>query len=320
MTQPRYEYSFGTSTERFEDSVRRAFATDKSLQEQNVESITFFAIWQRDKGPLYTNVGEVKDAAPFDRVVRYHEAHEAIHQRLLFNIFPPNFAGELNTPYESRTTAMAKSIGTTLLAVRYDKLFDSFTYTRRDYNDNQEVPKDFDFFVSIAEKLKASCQKNAQSRALSYPNIDHAIPPKAYSDASDGSTTELFHKLVEDVEFDLQLLNHAIESSWDGIAVNFVVIGTPVGSVLRQVDAILCWKDGGFRVASIARQTVEEAAVALVEEASYGQKYDLAVIRMKYVHGQGYSLRIEWNTEAIPYVASPLTALNVVRREWPFEQ
>ncbi|WP_412100124.1 hypothetical protein [Corynebacterium aurimucosum] len=320
MTQPRYEYSFGTPAEQFEDAVRRAFATDQSLQDQNVESITFFAIWKKDNGHQYTNIGEVKDAAPFDRVIRYHDAHELIHQRLLFNIFPPNFAGELHSPYESRTSAMAKSIGATLLAVRYDKAFDSFTYSRRDYNEDHEVPNAFDFFVSIAEKLKDRCQTNAQSSVRSYPTIDHAIPPEAYSNGSDGASAELFHKLIDDIKLDLQLLSHAIDSSWDGIVVSFVVLGTPAGGVLRKVDAVLCWKDGSFQVAPIARNAVEEAAVALVKESSYDQKYDLAVLRMQYIHGEGFSLRIEWNAEAYPYVASPLTASTFVRRVWPFEQ
>ena len=62
---------------------------------------------------------------------------------------------------------------------------------------------------------------------------------------------------------------------------------------------------------------MEQTAVALVEHQSYGQKFDLAVIRLKYRNGDGFALRIEWNEDAVPHVASPHTAPSFVRTEWP---
>lgn len=312
MSQPHYEPAFGTPTERFEHAVRLTFHRDTSLEEQGVESLTFFIIWQRDQGFTAVNVAEIKGAQPFDRSVRYDQAEQIIHGNLLRNLFPPNYAGQMHRPLEARNNSMASNIVATVLAVRYDRALDSFCYDRKDYVDDYQPPASLDDLVPTAQDLKARCEKNAHTGGRSYPPLDHANPTQAY-----GEGNELLTRLIDGVTKDIQLFNNTISSPWDGFAVNFVVRSTVDGIQLRQADAIFCWQDGTYRIAPMNRAAVEDIAVAMIEEQSYGLKFDLAVIRLKYRNGDGFTLRIEWNADAVPHVASPHTAQSWVRTEWP---
>lgn len=317
MSQSHYEPAFGTPTVRFEHAVRLSFHRDKSLEAQGVESLTFFIIWQRDQGFTAANVAEIKGSQPFDRSVNYDQAEQLTHGNLLRNLFPPNFAGEMHRPFEARNTEMARNIVSTVLAVRYDRALDSFCYDRKDYFDNYQLPSSLDDLVPTAQDLKARCEKNAQTGARSYPILDHAAPTEAFGNGTGGDSEAVVKKLIDQIDNDIQVFNHTISSPWDGFAINFLVRNTADGIQLRQVDALFCWQNGTYHVAPIARSAVEQTAVALVEDQSYGQKFDLAVIRLKYRNGDGFALRIDWNEDAVPHVASPHTAPSFVRTEWP---
>ncbi|MCZ9298237.1 hypothetical protein [Corynebacterium hesseae] len=319
MSQQHYEYGFGSPTERFELAVRHSFVTDPTIKEQNVESITFFAVWQKAAGFIYVNVAEITGAPPFDRVLRYSEAHERIHQNLLLDLFPPNFAGELHGLQQAQEAFNASNIVATLLVVRYDYKLDSFTYDRKDYPDHYTPPSNLEELSPIAQDLKDQSHKNAQSGQFSYPALDYAIPPAAYGNGTNGDDGGLVKQLINDVKPSIQLFNQTSSGDWDGFAMNFVVRKATGGTSLRQVDAIFCWNNGSYRIAPIPRREVHNSAVALIEQQSYGQEFELAVIRLKYRQEDGFALRIEWNGEAIPFVGSPLNSKSLVHNEWPLQ-